>query len=116
MGSMEGAMEAIEGAMEARMEAMEAMEAPRRNKVNNNSNSIKSTPQKAPARKEFQTPRALSGNNSNNNRVNSNSSEDSSGQCPGDELEACIAVCPGFSARVFGACVAGCAKRCPTKK
>merc|ERR1719397_1916219 len=25
-------------------------------------------------------------------------------------------VCPGFSARIFGACVAGCAKRCPGKK
>jgi len=84
---------------------------------NQNNNSI-NTPQKAEARKEFQTPRALSGNNSNN-RVNNNSNSkggDSSGQCPGDELEACIAVCPGFSARVFGACVAGCAKRCPAKK
>eukprot|EP00090_Calanus_glacialis_P020569 TRINITY_DN316_c0_g1_i1.p1 TRINITY_DN316_c0_g1~~TRINITY_DN316_c0_g1_i1.p1 ORF type:complete len:332 (-),score=107.70 TRINITY_DN316_c0_g1_i1:79-1074(-) len=40
----------------------------------------------------------------------------SSGQCPGDELQACIDVCPGFSARVFGACVRGCAKRCPAKK
>merc|ERR1712106_796475 len=40
----------------------------------------------------------------------------SSGQCPGEELQACIDVCPGFSARVFGACVAGCAKRCPAKK
>jgi len=34
------------------------------------------------------------------------------GACPGEELQACIDVCPGFSARVFGACVAGCAKRC----
>merc|ERR1712106_383324 len=40
----------------------------------------------------------------------------SSGQCPGGELQACIDVCPGFSARVFGACVTGCAKRCPAKK
>merc|ERR1712203_1244758 len=32
--------------------------------------------------------------------------------CPGEELQACIDVCPGFNARVFGACVAGCAKRC----
>ena len=52
--------------------------APRRNQVNNN--SIKNTPQKAPARKEFQTPRALSGNNNSNNRV---SSSNNSGQCPG---------------------------------
>merc|ERR1712226_395649 len=34
------------------------------------------------------------------------------GSCPGEELQACIDVCPGFNARVFGACVAGCAKRC----
>ena len=27
-------------------------------------------------------------------------------------VQACIDVCPGFNARVFGACVAGCAKRC----
>jgi hypothetical protein len=37
-------------------------------------------------------------------------------RCPGDALEACIDVCPSFSARIFGACVAGCAKRCPNKK
>ena len=36
--------------------------------------------------------------------------------CPGDVLQACIDVCPGFSARVFAACVSGCAKRCPGKK
>merc|ERR1712106_570764 len=40
----------------------------------------------------------------------------STGQCPGEELQACIDVCPGFTARVFGACVAGCAKRCPARK
>merc|ERR1712106_594035 len=38
----------------------------------------------------------------------SQSGGQSSGQCPGEELQACIDVCPGFSARVFGACVAGC--------
>ena len=38
------------------------------------------------------------------------------GTCPGGALEMCIDVCPSFSARIFGACVAGCAKRCPTKK
>jgi len=37
-------------------------------------------------------------------------------ECPGSELQVCIDVCPGFNARVFGACVAGCAKRCPDKK
>ena len=119
---------------------------------NQNNNSI-NTPQKAEARKEFQTPRALSGNNSNN-RVNNNSNSkggDSSGQCPGQEAEIvnkCVRVShfqetssrpvlpcvqgsqPGqlrviaiynylhisIIIRVFGACVAGCAKRCPAKK
>jgi len=38
------------------------------------------------------------------------------GECPGKELQACIDVCPGFTARVFGACVTGCAKRCPARK
>lgn len=40
----------------------------------------------------------------------------SNGGCPGDVLQACIDVCPGFSTRVYGACVAGCAKRCPDRK
>eukprot|EP00092_Neocalanus_flemingeri_P024516 GFUD01026588.1.p1 GENE.GFUD01026588.1~~GFUD01026588.1.p1 ORF type:complete len:298 (+),score=74.52 GFUD01026588.1:39-932(+) len=40
----------------------------------------------------------------------------SQGQCPGDALQACIDVCPGFTARIFGACVTGCAKRCPARK
>ena len=43
-------------------------------------------------------------------------SQSNSLSCPGDVLQACIDVCPGFSARVFGACVSGCAKRCPEKK
>ena len=34
------------------------------------------------------------------------------GGCPDSVLEACIDACPGASARVFGACVAGCSKRC----
>jgi len=34
-------------------------------------------------------------------------------KCPGGSLESCIDVCPSFSARIFGACVGGCAKRCP---
>ena len=38
------------------------------------------------------------------------------GRCPGGSLEACIDVCPSFSARIFGACVAGCARRCPESK
>merc|ERR1712008_37813 len=36
--------------------------------------------------------------------------------CPGGSLEMCIDVYPSFSARIFGACVGGCAKRCPSKK
>ncbi len=38
------------------------------------------------------------------------------GGCPGGSLEVCIDVCPSFSARIFGACVAGCARRCPGRK
>ena len=34
-------------------------------------------------------------------------------QCPGGAIEACVAVCPGSSVRVYGACVGGCADRCP---
>jgi len=37
-------------------------------------------------------------------------------KCPGGSLEMCIDVCPSFSARIFGACVGGCAKRCPDAK
>ena len=33
--------------------------------------------------------------------------------CPGDSIEACVEVCPGTTARVYGACVNGCANRCP---
>jgi len=32
--------------------------------------------------------------------------------CPGGEVEVCIGVCPGTTARVYGACVQGCADRC----
>ena len=34
--------------------------------------------------------------------------------CPGDSLEMCIEVCPSANARLYGACVRGCAKRCPS--
>ena len=34
-------------------------------------------------------------------------------QCPGGSLAMCVEVCPGNSARVYGACVQGCAIRCP---
>ena len=33
-------------------------------------------------------------------------------QCPGDSLTACVQVCPGSSARLYGACVQGCGDRC----
>eukprot|EP00094_Tigriopus_californicus_P000777 TCALIF_00752-PA protein Name:"Protein of unknown function" AED:0.06 eAED:0.06 QI:0/0.66/0.75/0.75/0.66/0.5/4/267/328 len=55
-------------------------------------------------------------NNNNNNRSNNHSGASTGLQCPGNSLEVCIDVCPSFSARIFGACVAGCARRCPTKK
>jgi len=78
------------------------------------SRKTSSRPHTSAATTELQQPRALpSNNNSNRNAVPSGGS---SGQCPGSELAACIDVCPGFSARVFGACVAGCAKRCPARK
>ena len=34
-------------------------------------------------------------------------------QCPGGSIEQCVGVCPGSSVRVYGACVGGCADRCP---
>ena len=33
--------------------------------------------------------------------------------CPGGSLDVCVSVCPGITARVYGACVQGCADRCP---
>merc|ERR1711892_1583889 len=33
--------------------------------------------------------------------------------CPGGALEECVKVCPGPTLRVYGACVRGCADRCP---
>jgi len=32
--------------------------------------------------------------------------------CPGGAVEVCVGVCPGTTARVYGACVQGCADRC----
>ncbi len=71
--------------------------------ANNNKNNAAA--QHAPAGGRAQTGGSSGGGSSGNN----------SG-CPGDVLQACIDVCPGFSTRVYGACVAGCAKRCPDKK
>ena len=33
--------------------------------------------------------------------------------CPGGSLDVCVSVCPGITARVYVACVQGCADRCP---
>ena len=33
--------------------------------------------------------------------------------CPGGSLGVCVSVCPGVTARVYRACVQGCADRCP---
>jgi len=32
--------------------------------------------------------------------------------CPGDSMTVCVSVCPGTTARIYGACVQGCADRC----
>jgi len=32
--------------------------------------------------------------------------------CPGDSMTVCVSVCPGTTARIYGACVQGCAERC----
>merc|ERR1711892_993573 len=71
-----------------------------------------------PRRSQNQAPSAGPGQSQNQPKTpgGQSSGGQSSGQCPGGELQACIDVCPGFSARVFGACVTGCAKRCPAKK
>ena len=34
--------------------------------------------------------------------------------CPGGDLQTCVDVCPGqFGAKVYGACVLSCGRRCP---
>ncbi|XP_023338469.1 dentin sialophosphoprotein isoform X3 [Eurytemora carolleeae] len=33
-------------------------------------------------------------------------------QCPGGSLQHCVAICPGTTARVYGACVLSCGNRC----
>ncbi len=58
----------------------------------------------APRRETF---RKTSSNRNGSNNGNALS------RCPGGSLEVCIDVCPSFTARIFGACVAGCARRCP---
>ena len=58
-------------------------------------------------------PRRPSQSSSRAPSVNVDNDGRNIGRCPGDSLENCIDVCPSFSARIFGACVAGCARRCP---
>merc|ERR1711915_655759 len=38
--------------------------------------------------------------------------EDPTILCPGGDLTACVKVCPGITARIYGACMVGCADRC----
>jgi len=33
--------------------------------------------------------------------------------CPGGAIERCVEVCPGTTAKVYGACMKGCGDRCP---
>merc|ERR1712130_13513 len=94
--------------------------SPKNNGGYNQNNIQFELPEITPVQAEFQEPRSFptpSGKKQNNNQNQANNNRvESNGQCPGDELAACIVVCPGFTARVFGACVAGCAKRCPGRK
>merc|ERR1712106_88411 len=41
------------------------------------------------------------------------SESDAHRQCPGGSIDDCVEVCPGITARVYRACVQGCADRCP---
>merc|ERR1711892_469805 len=41
------------------------------------------------------------------------SESDAPRQCPGGSIDECVEVCPGITARVYRACVQGCADRCP---
>merc|ERR1711892_205415 len=40
------------------------------------------------------------------------SESDATRQCPGGSIDDCVEVCPGITARVYRACVQGCADRC----
>ena len=67
-------------------------------------NLITTPPRQRPSQSQSRAPQPA---------VNVNNDGRNIGRCPGDSLEGCIDVCPSFSARIFGACVAGCARRCP---
>ena len=95
---------------------------PRNNRNGNRSNSSKRPNQfvAAPAQRTASAvnlittpPRRPSQSRASQPAVNVNNDGRNIGRCPGDSLEGCIDVCPSFSARIFGACVAGCARRCP---
>ena len=49
-------------------------------------------------------------------RQSTSGSGSGSRQCPGGSIEQCVSVCPGNSVRVYGACVGGCADRCPGRR
>jgi len=85
-----------------------------RNNVNTrNNNNNKKKNNRGPA----QQPRSNGGFSPRNSGGGGGGKKNAvKSSCPGDVLQACIDVCPGFHARVFAACVNGCAKRCPGKK
>ena len=69
------------------------------------------------SRRRQQQPAATAGSRP---RQSAGSRQSSSGsgsrQCPGGSIEQCVSVCPGNSVRVYGACVGGCADRCPGRR
>lgn len=67
---------------------------------------------------EYDSPSYESGNGFPFAAVENRSGSGAGGQpgdreCPGGSIEECVGVCPGSSIRVYGACVGGCADRCP---
>jgi len=90
----------------------------RRSQNNNRNNGSSNNRRPSQNSLKTQPSRVKSQQNNNNNRAQNSNSKSSGGggRCPGGALEMCIDVCPSFSARIFGACVSGCAKRCPAKK
>lgn len=70
------------------------------------------------APRKYDTSTYESGNGFPFAAVENRSGSDAGGQpgdreCPGGSIEQCVGVCPGSSIRVYGACVGGCADRCP---
>jgi len=81
-----------------------------RSKSNRNNFSNKSV--NAKNRNTVSQPRRSGGSR----KSGSGGARKNAASCPGSVLQDCIDVCPGFSSRVFSACVNGCAKRCPGRK